>query len=96
MWWIASYLVALSLEQEQGEVTGSDVWLGSEAAVLSELVMFYVWFYLCMLSVVYVVDAHYFTYPVVLKSITVASLSPSLYQEILPAATALLMNFEIF
>jgi len=32
--------VALSLEQEQGEVTGSDVWLGSEAAVLSELVMF--------------------------------------------------------
>jgi len=28
--------VALSLEQEQGEVTGADVWLGSEAAVLSE------------------------------------------------------------
>jgi len=36
IWCIVSYLVALSLEQEQGEVAGSDVWLGSEAAVLSE------------------------------------------------------------
>jgi len=32
----ASYLVALSLEQEQGETSASDVWLGPEAAVLSE------------------------------------------------------------
>jgi len=31
-----SYLVALSLEQEEGEVTGSDAWLSSEAVVLSE------------------------------------------------------------
>jgi hypothetical protein len=33
-----SYLVALSLEQEQGQAAGSDVWTDADVATLSEYV----------------------------------------------------------
>lgn len=35
---LLSYLVALSLEQEQGQAAGSDVWTDADVATLSEYV----------------------------------------------------------
>jgi hypothetical protein len=36
---LSSYLVALSLEQEQGQAAGSDIWMETDVAALSEYVL---------------------------------------------------------